>query len=86
MTRLYHPIYVGFGGRLSYLVPVNKIEVPYTRDQSRLIDTGAGLGVSMLMITNQGLVMSISAHRWRSLSTTRRQGFDLSLAALVKIR
>lgn len=86
VARLYHPIYVGIGGRLSYLVPVNKIEIPYTRDQSRLIDTGAGLGLSMLMITDQGFIISVAAHRWRSLSTTRREGFELSLAALISIR
>ncbi len=86
ITRLYHPIYVGICGRLSYLVPVNKIEVPYTRDQSRLIDTGAGLGLSMLMITEKGFVMALSAHRWRSLSTTKRQGFEMVLSGLVSIR
>jgi hypothetical protein len=86
ITRLYHPLYVGIGGRLSYIVPVNKIEIPYTRDQSRLIDTGAGFGASVIMITDLGVVITISAHRWRSLSTTKRQGFELSLSGLISFR
>ena len=86
ITRVYHPFYVGVGGRLSYLVPVRKIEIPYSRAQTRLIDTGAGLGASMMIITKQGFVIAMSAHRWRSLSTTKRQGFELSMSALMSIR
>ena len=86
LARVYHPFYLSAGGKLNYLVPVRKIVIPYERDQSRAIDTGATLCVSAVYIAKDGVVVQLSAGRWRSLSTLKSQGFELSLSAMVAIR
>ena len=86
LIRVYHPWYLGVGGRLSYYVPVRKISVPYERDQSRSIDTGAAIMVSGIYIVNPRLCGMISANRWRSLSSSYRHGYEFLATALLSIR
>jgi hypothetical protein len=86
LVRLYHPWYLAAGGRLSYYIPVRQISIPYERDQSRAIDTGAAISLATIWIANPRLTTMLSANRWRSLSTTKRQGIELIATALVTLR
>jgi hypothetical protein len=86
LMRIYHPLYIAVGGKLSYLVPVRKISIPYEREQSRSIDTGASIGVSAFYMAKDGFVVQLSASRWRSLTTLKRQGIEIAITALAAIR
>jgi hypothetical protein len=86
LVRLYHPWYLAAGGKFSYYIPVRQISIPYERDQSRAIDTGAAISVATIWITGPHLTTMLSANRWRSLSTTKKQGVELMATALVAIR
>jgi hypothetical protein len=86
VLRLYHPWYLGFGASLMYLVPIRKVAIPYERDQTRIIDTGASASISSIWILNSQMIGMIHISRWRSLSTTKRQGVEVSGSLLFNIR
>lgn len=84
--RLYHPWYFATGARLQYFVPVRQIMLPYERDQTRSIDNGAALTVATIWKSSEKTAMIFSVNRWRSLSTSRKQGIEISIAALFTVR
>ena len=86
LVRLYHPLYLGVGGKLSNYSPVKAISFPYERDDTRAVDNGVSLCLSALWISNPRMAVMLTASRWRSLSTTKRQGLELALSTLVKFR
>ena len=84
--RVYHPWYLAAGARLSYFVPVRKVMLPYEKDQSRAIDTGAAVSIAAIWIASPRTLAMLTANRWRSLSTTKKQGIEITATALFKIR
>jgi hypothetical protein len=86
LVRLYHPLYLGVGGKFSNYSPVKAISFPYERDDTRAVDNGVSLCVSALWISTPRTAVMLTASRWRSLSTTKRQGIELALSTLYKFR
>lgn len=86
MLRVYHPWYLAVGGGISSFIPVRKIMLPYERDQTRALDTGAAIGVASIFIASPKLVIMVSANRWRSLSTSKKQGLEIATTALLSFR
>ena len=86
IIRLYHPLYLGVGGKFSLYSPVRKITLPYERDDTRAIDNGVSLCLSALWLATPRMTMVMTVSRWRSLSTTKRQGLEVSLSSLYRFR
>ena len=86
LIRLYHPWYFAFGAKLLYFVPVRRIMLPYERDQTRSIDTGAAATIAAVWKASDNTAYLISANRWRSLSTSKKQGIEMVATALFTIR
>jgi hypothetical protein len=86
LVRLYHPWYFAMGARLLYFVPVRRIMLPYERDQTRSIDTGAAVTVATIWKASNSTAYLLSANRWRSLSTSKKQGIEVVATALFTIR
>jgi len=86
IARIYHPLYVSAGGRISYHVPVRKISIPYERDQNREVYTGGAISASAILILNERLILVLNAHRWTSLSTQKENGLSTAITALMMIR
>lgn len=86
LVRLYHPWYLAAGGKLSNYTPVRQISIPYERDETRALDTGAAISVATIWIVGPRVITMLSANRWRSLSTTKRQGVELTATALITFR
>ena len=86
LIRLYHPWYLGIGGRLSSISPVRKVTIPYERDDTRAIETGAAICVSSLLIASPRVAIMLTASRWRSLVTPKRQGIELVMSTLIRVR
>ncbi len=82
LIRLYHPLYLGIGGKLSYISPVVKVSVPYDRDDTRTIDIGMSMTMSAIWITNPRVTTMLTVSRWRSASTTKRQGIEIAASLL----
>lgn len=86
LVRLYHPWYLTLGGRLSYLVPVKKISIPYERDPKRNMDTGGALSIGSVFIVNERLTVMLSTHRWTSFRTSKNQGLSNIFTLLMPLR
>jgi hypothetical protein len=86
LIRLYHPWYLGIGGRLSSISPVRKVTIPYERDDTRAIETGAAICVSSLLIASPRVAIMVTASRWRSLVAPKRQGIELLMSTLIRVR
>jgi len=86
LVRLYHPWYLALGGRLSYLVPVKKISIPYERDPKRNMDTGGSLSIGSVFIVNERLTIMLSTHRWTSFRTSKNQGLSNIFTLLMPLR
>ena len=86
LVRLYHPWYFCIGARLLYFIPVRRIMLPYERDQSRAIDTGAALTTAIVWKSSNKSAYLLSVNRWRSLSTNKKQGLEITGTALFTIR
>jgi hypothetical protein len=86
LYRLYHPVYLGFGGRLSSFIPVQKISIPYDRDPNRPVDTGTAICFSAIWAPTPNFIFIVNANRWRSFSTLKQQGVEVSATALMGLR
>jgi hypothetical protein len=84
LIRLYHPWYLG--GRLSYMIPVKKISIPYERDPKRNMDTGGSLSLGSVFIVNERLTIMLSSHRWTSFRTSKNQGISNIFSILMPLR
>jgi hypothetical protein len=60
--------------------------LPYEKDQSRAIDTGAAVSIAAIWIASPRTLAKLTANRWRSMSTTKKQGIEITATALFKIR
>jgi hypothetical protein len=86
LVRLYHPWYFAAGARLQYFVPVRRIMLPYERDQTRAIDNGAAISMAAIWKSSKNTAMIFGVNRWRSLSTSRKQGVEISASTLFTIQ
>jgi hypothetical protein len=85
LVRLYHPWYLGIGARLQYFVPVKEIVLPYERDNARAIDNGAAVVTALIWQSSDDTALVVSANRWTSLNTSKRQGIEFSVSGLVAL-
>lgn len=86
LFRIYHPWYATAGGRISYIVPVRRISIPYERDHERNMDTGGALSFGTLVLVDERLIIMLSGHRWTSFSSRKNQGFESILGLLIPFR
>lgn len=86
LIRLYHPWYLTLGGRLSYMLPVKKISIPYERDPKRNMDTGGALSIGSVFIVNEQFTIMLSSHRWTSFRTSKNQGISNIFSILMPLR
>jgi hypothetical protein len=86
ILRLYHPWYLTLGGRLSYMIPVKKISIPYERDPKRNMDTGGSISIGSVFIVNERVTIMLSSHRWTSFRTSKNQGLSNIFTVLTPLR
>lgn len=80
LIRLYHPLYLGFGGSLSYLSANKNPNFPLEKDDKFEREVGAGIDFSFYYIINSNFILDINYDRWRGTKTTMLQGYNFSIS------
>lgn len=78
--RLEHPSYLLVGPKLIYLLPAKVAMLPLQRDDSYVIEIGAGLSVALARVVGDWM-LTLRVDRWRGTTTTRLQGLEVALGA-----
>lgn len=77
--RLYHPIYLLVGGKLLYILPVEKVHIPIVK--SRTIDTEIGVAAALagMVKMSEKRAVSLQWNRWRGVRTNKLHGVEFSI-------
>jgi len=77
--RLYHPLYFLAGTEILYLIPVQKINPPITKDADFSTEIGIGVQASVWYLVSQNSAISLDLQRWKGTKTDRLHGISITL-------
>jgi hypothetical protein len=77
--RFYHPLYFLAGTEILYLIPVQKINPPITKDPDFSTEIGVGLQASVWYLVSQNSALSLDIQRWKGTKTDRLHGVSMTL-------
>ncbi|HYX32040.1 MAG TPA: hypothetical protein VE954_02925 [Oligoflexus sp.] len=79
LFRLYHPFYALAGTEILYLIPVQKLNPPITKDATFSTEIGIGAAASLWYVMSQNSVLALDLQRWRGTKTDRLHGVSMTL-------
>jgi hypothetical protein len=79
LFRLYHPIYALAGTEFLYLIPVQKVNPPITKDADFSTEIGIGAVASLWFLMSQTSALALDIQRWRGTKTDRLHGVSMTL-------
>ncbi len=77
--RLYHPVYFTVGTEILYLVPVQKLNPPMTKDRYFATEIGIGIQSSLWYHFSEQYLLAFDLQRWRGTKTNQLHAWSLSL-------
>jgi hypothetical protein len=79
LFRLYHPIYALAGTEVLYLIPVQKLNPPITKDADFSTEIGIGAIGSLWYLMSQNSILALDIQRWRGTKTDRLHGVSMTI-------
>jgi len=79
LFRLYHPLYALAGTEILYLIPVQKLNPPITKDPDFSTEIGVGICGALWYMMSQNSILSFQGERWRGTKTDRLHGVSWTL-------
>ncbi len=78
MIRLSHPLYLWAGGRWLYLMPIEKPQFPFRRNDDFQNEIGIAASLLLTYFTSDDLAFTFRVDRWRGTGTDNLHGIEVA--------